>query len=415
MAVVVGALALGSAALVGFVSRTPAAVRLAKPPPEASAARHGPHFTPEEISRDGDFQGPGYLSVALFLAIEIVTLLWLARGPASWLLDRLNRLPGGWFLQAIVLAAAVTLILMAVTLPLGYVSHAIDSAWGLSTQSAMGWLLDQGRNLLVGAVTSAVTATVFFGLVRWQSRSWWLWGWAAFTLLTALLVFLYPVVIAPLFNRFTPLHDHALVQRAHALATEAGVTLGKVLVADASKRTTAENAYVAGLGKSKELVVYDTLLKQQNEKETEFVIAHELGHEQKHHVIKYVVIASLGLFVWFGVLWWLSGRAALWRWAGASGVGDLHALPMLLLFATIAATLTLPVQNAISRHFESQADAVAMQLTHDPAPAVAAFRRLAFSNLADLRPPRPAVWLLFTHPPVAERIRAVLSDARAAP
>jgi STE24 endopeptidase len=88
---------------------------------------------------------------------------------------------------------------------------------------------------------------------------------------------------------------------------------------------------------------------------------------------------------------------------------------MLLLYATVATVLTLPVQNAISRHFESQADGVAMQLTHDPAPAVAAFRRLAFANLSDLRPPAPAVWLLFTHPPVADRIEAVLSEAEGTP
>jgi Zn-dependent protease with chaperone function len=390
-------------------------VRLAKPPASATAAELGAHFTPAQIARDGDYQGPAYLSTALFLVVSLATLVWLARGPVRAMVDRLQHVPGGWPVRTLLVAVAVTAILTIATLPLGYVGHMINKAWGLSTQGVGSWLLDQGRGLLVAGVTSAVTALVFFGLVRWQPRTWWLWGWAAFSLLTALLVFLYPLVIAPLFNKFTPLQDKALVASVHRLADDAGVHIDEVLVADASKRTTAENAYVAGLGNSKQLVVYDTLLREQDPKETRFVIAHELGHEQKNHVPKFVVIASGGLFIAFAVLWWLSHRASVWHWGGAQGVGDLRALPMLLLFATVATVLTLPVQNAISRHFESQADAVAMQLTHDPAPAVAAFRRLAFANLSDLRPPAPAVWLLFTHPTVVDRIEAVLSEAKATP
>jgi Zn-dependent protease with chaperone function len=408
-------LALGSAGLVAFVSRTPASIRLAKPPPSAAAADRGAQFTPAEISRDGDYQGPGYLSTALYLVVSIATLVWLARGPVRWMVDRLEHVPGGWPVRTFLVTAAVTLILTIATLPLAFVGHMINDAWGLSTQGVGAWLVDQGRGLLVAGVTSSVTALVFFGLVRWQPRTWWLWGWAAFSLLTALIVFLYPLVITPLFNRFTPLQDKTLVASVHRLAAAAGVHIDEVLVADASKRTTAENAYVAGLGKSKQLVVYDTLLRQQDPKETEFVIAHELGHEKKNHVVKGVAIASLGLFVSFAVLWWLSRRGFLWHWGGAEGIGDLRALPLLLLYATIATVLTLPVQNAISRHFESQADSVAIQLTHDPTPAVAAFRRLAFANLSDLRPPAAAVWLLFTHPPVVDRIQAVLSEAKTTP
>jgi STE24 endopeptidase len=404
----------GSAGVVAFVSRTPAAIRLNRPPPEATAADKGAHFTAAEIARDGDYQGPNYLSIGLSLAVTLLTLVWLARGPVRWMLNRLEHVPGGWPVQTAIVAAAVAAILALATLPLGYVGFVIDRAWGVSTQGIPSWLTDQGRSFLITGVTSVVTALAFFGLVRWQPRWWWLLGWAAFSLLTLVLVFLYPLVITPLFNKFTPLHDEKLVNSVHRLAAEAHVHIDQVLVADASKRTTAENAYVAGLGASKRLVVYDTLLAQQNPKETEFVIAHELGHEQKNHVLKGVAFACLGLFVAFVLLLALSGRVSIWRWGGASGVSDLRALPLLLLFATVVTVLTLPFQNGISRHFESQADSVAIQLTHDPAPAVAAFRRLAFANLSDLRPPELAVWLLYTHPPVRDRIQAVLSQAKPA-
>jgi STE24 endopeptidase len=408
-------LAFGSAGVVAFVSRTPASIRLARPSQAATSPDRGASFTPEEISRDGDYQGPAYLSTFLYLVISLVTLVWLARGPVRWMVERFQHVPGGWPVHALLIALVVTAVLTLAALPLGFVGYMIDRAWGLSTQGVTGWLSDQGRGLLVTGVTSAVTAMVFFGLVRWQPRTWWLWGWAAFSLLTAVLVFLYPLVIAPLFNKFTPLHDQELVSTAHRLARDAGVDINKVLVADASKRTTAENAYVAGLGKSKELVIYDTLLRRQDPKETEFIIAHELGHDKENHVLKGVAVASLGLFVAFAALWWSSHRASFWHWGGASGVADLRALPLLLLFATVATVLTLPIQNGVSRHFESQADSVAMQLTHDPTPAVAAFRRLALANLSDLRPPKLAVWVLFTHPPIADRIRAVLSEGKATP
>jgi STE24 endopeptidase len=407
-------LILGSAGLVAFVSRTPAAIRLNRPPPEAAAADKGADFTPAQIARDGDYQGPNYLALGLSLAITLLTLVWLARGPVRWMANRLEHVPGGWAVRTVLVVAAVTAIVTIATLPLGYVGYVIDKAWGVSTQNASGWVMDQGRSFLVTAVTSVVTALAFFGLVRWQPRWWWLLGWLAFSLLTAVLVFLYPLVITPLFNKFTPLHDPRLLSSVHRLAAEAHVHIDEVLVADASKRTTAENAYVAGLGSSKRLVIYDTLLTQQNPKETEFVIAHELGHEKKNHVLKGVGLACVGLLVAFALLRVLSGRASIWHWGGAMGVGDLRALPLLLLFATVMTVLTLPIQNGFSRHFESQADAVAIHLTHDPGPAVAAFRRLAFANLSDLRPPELAVWLLYTHPPVQDRIQAVLSAANPA-
>jgi STE24 endopeptidase len=252
---------------------------------------------------------------------------------------------------------------------------------------------------------------VFFGLVRWLPRWWWLAGWAAFSVLTVLFTFLWPIAIAPLFNKFTPLDDPQLTKRIVALADEAGVPLKEVLVADASKRSTAENAYVAGLGGTKQLVLYDTLLKNGDDDETLFVVAHELGHKVRDHVVKGLALSCLGLFLGFAVLGWLSHRSDVWSWAGAGGVTDIRALPLLLAFASLAALLTLPIQNTVSRHFETQADETAMTLTHDPDTAVRVFRRLAFSNISDLRPPPIATWLLFTHPPVADRIEAVVAGS----
>ena len=143
---------------------------------------------------------------------------------------------------------------------------------------------------------------VFFALVRWQPRTWWLWGWGAFTLLSVLLAFVWPVLVAPLFNRFTPLQDRDLSGRIRALAAAADVSLGDVLVADASRRSTAENAYVAGFSQTKRMVLYDTLLRSGTERETLFVVAHELGHEAESHVLKNIALSSAGLLGRFSLL-----------------------------------------------------------------------------------------------------------------
>lgn len=406
-AVLVGLIvALVAAGVVAIVSRAPASLRAGAHEGSTDPSL-GATFTDAEIARHGAYRGPGYLAVLLTLIVEVVALLLIARGPFA---AAVERLPQAWPLRAALGGALLAVWMWIVLVPLAYVQgFAIRHAWGLSTQSVTGWLSDQGKGLFLSIVFAAIGALVFYGVVRWQPRAWWLIGWAAFSVLQLLLVYLFPVVIAPLFNRFTPVDD-ALATRVKAIATEAGVEIDQVLVADASRRTTTENAYVAGLGATKRVVLDDTLLAGGDEGETMFVVAHELAHEAEGHVLKGVALSSLGLLVAFGALAWLSARAGPWSWAGAAGVSDIRGLPLLMLAAIVLATLLTPASNSVSRIFEADADRIAFELTGEAGPAVRAFRRLAFSNLADLRPPRALVYLLFSHPPIPERIRAALSQ-----
>ena len=412
----IAVLALGVAGIVALASRAPAALRGAEPPPGATDPARGADFDATAIARGEALRRPGYLSFALGAGLQLATLLILARGPMAGIVDRLERAPGGWPLRAVAGGIALAVILALVALPLSYVrGFVVQHDWGLSTQDLGGWLSDQTRSLLVTAVTLAVAALAFFAVVRWRPTSWWLWGWAAFTLLTLLLTYLYPVVIAPLFFKFTPLENEALAADIRALARDAGVAVDEVLVADASRRTTTENAYVAGLGATRQVVVYDTLLEAGSEAETRLVVAHELGHEKERHVLKNVALASVALLGSFALLAWLARAGPVWSWAGASGVGDVRALPLLALFAVAAGFVLLPAENLISRTFERQADRWAIELTEDPDTAVRAFRRLAFANVADLDPPRIAVWTLFTHPPIPERIEFFLEEGGNSP
>jgi STE24 endopeptidase len=407
-AVLIAALALASAVALALASRAPAAVRTERTAPGATDAARGASFTDAEIARHGRYRAPSYLSYALHVVLGAAVLVVLARGPMRGFVDRIEGWPGGWVTRAIVCSIAVLVVTTLASLPLAYVrGFAMEHAWGLSTQDTGSWLSDVLRSLLVGAVTSAVAAVAFYGLVRWQPRAWWIWGWGAFTLLTALFVFVWPVLVAPLFNKFTPLEDAALAQRITSIAADAGIELDEVLVADASRRTTAENAYVAGLGGTKRMVLYDTLLAAGDERATLFVVAHELGHARESHVVKNVALSSVGLFVGFAALALLARHEPVWAWAGASGIGDVRALPVLLLFLAAAELAVLPAANGVSRAFEAHADRIAVALTDDPDAAVRSFRRLAYSNIADLRPPAPLVWALFSHPPTPDRIRAV--------
>lgn len=406
---VVGAVALCSAGLVALVSRTPEQIRRNEPPPDATDPAHGADFSDEQVARHGAYRGPSYLGTGLAVVVELAVLIVLARGPMGRLVAQIERVPGGLIVHALLAGAAVAVIAALASFPLSFVrGHMMERAWGQSTQDAAGWVSDAVRALLVAAVTAGIAAAAFFGVVRLAPRTWWVWGGLAFTALTMLLVFIYPVAIAPLFNKFTPLSDDGLTNRIRVLGDKAGVKLSEVLVADASRRTTAENAYVAGLGATKQVVLYDTLLASGGEQETLFVVAHELGHRRENHIVKSLLLSSAGLFASFGALYLLSKRAGLWEWARAEGIGDLRALPVLLIFAALAGLVALPLQSFVSRRFEAHADRIAVELTGDPDIAVRSFRRLAFSNLADLRPSGLAVATLYSHPPVGDRIRAVL-------
>lgn len=402
-------LTLVGAGIVAWASRAPASLRDAETPPNAIDPSLGARFSDEQVARGEALRSPGYLSFAVTTVLQLATLLILARGPMGKLLGMIERLPGGWPVRALLAGVSLALILFLLGLPIGYVrGYVVQHDWGLSTQDLGGWLSDQFRGLLVSSVTLAVASIAFFGVVRWRPGTWWLWGWGVFTAMTVVLVYLYPVLIAPLFFKFTPVEDQPLANEIKAVAQKAGIDVDEVLVADASRRTTAENAYVAGFGSTRQVVVYDTLLTGGGEAETLFVVAHELGHTKENHVLKNIALASLGLLVSFALLGWLGRNASLWEWAGAQGVGDLRALPLLAAFALTMGTVLLPAENTLSRSFERRADDWAISLTGDADTGVRAFRRLAFANIADLEPPTVAVWALFSHPPIPERIEFFL-------
>lgn len=359
-------------------------------------------FSHEDVERACRYHRPLYFAAAarLLLAVAVYSLLaW------SWIGDRLwSAVDGlGWAGAAAAWAALVLVVATLVRLPLDvWRGLVFERRWGFSKQSAGSWTADQAKGL---AITVALGSGVWVSAVALGRAlpGWWaLPAAAALALLTLFLAFVAPVVLEPLFNHFEPLADTQLAAELRQLAVDAGVPIHDVLVADASKRTTKSNAYVSGLGATRRVVLWDTLLQSTGSREVKLVIAHELGHRRERHAAKFTALFILGGGV--GVL-------ALWAVLGALSPRDFPVA--LLLFAGLS-LLGMPVLTTLSRRWERVADRWSLDLTHDLAAFESTHVGLARENLSDLAPPRLAYLLLFTHPTAPERLAFGRATAGAA-
>jgi STE24 endopeptidase len=353
-------------------------------------------FAPDEIERARTYHRPLYLALGADLALGAATLLVLALPPAG---DGVYGWTSGlvWPLRTLAFAALVVALGSLVRLPLAFWrGHVHERRWGFSTQSARAWLVDHAKGEAIGIGLTCTALVGLVALVRAMHGWWPAPAAAAAALLVLVLTFVAPFLLEPVFNRFEPLADDELARDLRALAERAGVPVRDVLVADASRRTTKSNAYVSGIGRTRRVVVYDTLLERSSAAEVRLVVAHELGHRRDRHVAKGTILAMTGAAAAVLVVW-----AAL-----GTGAGDPRNVPWILLVALGLELAGLPPLTALSRRWERAADLVSLELTHDPAAFEAAHRSLALSNLADLDPPRPLYLLLFTHPTPPERLAA---------
>jgi STE24 endopeptidase len=349
-------------------------------------------FTAAERAREQAFHAavhpPAYLGLALGLLV--VAVLGLSPLGAR-LVDRLG---GWWGLKVLVAALGVALVQQLVTLPTSIRSEQVLREYGLSTQTWGSWFVDLGKGF---AVSGVLTVLALLPLV-WLGRRMPQWWWAPASLGAAVLVlvvsFGYPVVIEPVFNKFTPLAPGELRTSLLQLAAEDHVKVDQVLVADASRRTTALNAYVSGFGATKRIVVYDTLMEKATPEEVRLVVAHELGHAKRKDVLHGTLIGALAAAAGLCLLGALIGTR----------MGEPRTIPLLLAVIALAGFVFSPVMQLVSRHIEARADVHSLDLTHDPATFIASEKRLTLTNLGDLDP-NPVLYALFaSHPSGPERI-----------
>ena len=348
------------------------------------------------------------------LAAGLAAALALGLTPlGAKLVDLVARPFGGhWIAQAVLGGLAVVFLLELVAVPFAAWRHTVVSSYGLSTQGWGGWAGDLAKSYAVGLVIGGAALLGFWAVVRWSPRWWWALGAAGAAALVALLSFVLPVVVEPIFTRFTPMEQGELRTSLLELAERDGVPVRDVLVADASRRTRAVNAYVSGYGPTRRIVVYDTLLREATPAEVTGVVAHELGHAERDDVLSGTLLGAAGAAAGVIVLYLLGAWSPLLRLAGVDAIGRPQAIGLIIAVVTVAGLAAGPWQAFVSRRVEARADAHALALTDDPAAFESMQGRLATVNLADPDPPRWEYLWSASHPSAVERIAAARAYAR---
>jgi STE24 endopeptidase len=335
-------------------------------------------------------------------AVELGVLVLAARRPPRRLLGA--RRP---VLAGAATAAGLSGGLAAITLPLAAISRERSRKVGLVTQGWGGWAADRAKGLAIETAITAAGGALLVTGVRRLGRDWWIPGAGVLVAFGVLGATAAPVLLDPLFNRFTPLPEGGLRGDVLELAERAGVRVGEVYEVDASRRTTAANAYVGGLGPTKRVVLFDTLLRDFTPEEVRLVVAHELGHQRFRDVPRGLLFLALVA---------PSGLLAVARAGERVAPRGEERGPAIVAATALAAALLVPfltiVSNQLSRGIEVRADRFAMELTGEPAALVGFHRRIAVQNVADPDPPGWVRILLGTHPTTMERIGHALAVER---
>ena len=349
------------------------------------------YFSAAQVERAEDFRGPQRLLALAGLGLSGATLVLIAlRLPRE-------RLRGRPLSSAAAAGAGIALALVVVNLPLDAVRHDRAVDVGLSTQDWGPWLGDIGKSAAISALFAAGGAALAVALWRRFGRRWWLPASAAVVAVSAVFVYASPLVIEPLFNRFDALPEGKLRADVVELADRAGVDVGEVYRVDASRRTSGANAYLAGLGPTKRVVLYDNLIDEFTPAEVRSVVAHELAHVKYDDVPRGLLF--LAIVAPFGML--VVQRIAERLAPGARGGDVVPALALALAVVVFAAQIA---GAYVSRAVEARADAFALRLTGDVDAFVSLERRLTVQNISEPEPPTLLHTLFGTHPTAVERI-----------
>jgi STE24 endopeptidase len=336
---------------------------------------------------------------------DAVTLIILLSGFLPLLVGFILSWELNVILSGLIFFGILALISSVLDIPFSlYSTFVIEKKYGFSTITLKLWIADLIKSLLLSAILMGILLGAMLALIRYAEYSWWFWGWLVFSGFQLLMVWLYPVLIAPLFNKYEPVQDEMLKEAIIALMTKVGLKTEGVFQVDAGKRSTHTNAYFTGLGKTKRIVLYDTLLTSHSSDEILSVLAHEAGHWKKKHIMKQLIfteIAALGVF-------YLIYRLMEWPLLYHTfGFEEKIPYAGLLLIAALFGTVSFfqtPISAMVMRKFEREADDYCLNLIGTAKPMANALKRLAKDNLANLHPHPFYAWYYYSHPPLAERI-----------
>jgi len=310
--------------------------------------------------------------------------------------------------QALIFFATLAVINGITGLPFDlYHTFVLERKYGFSTITWKLWLADFFKSLLISAIMMAIIVSVLIAFITYLPKSWWFWGWTFFTLFQLVMLWLYPVLIAPLFNKFEPIQDESLKGKIMALLSKAGLQAKGIYQVDEGKRSKHTNAYFTGIGKTKRIVLYDTLLSSHTQEEIVSVLAHEIGHWKKKHILKQLAFMVLASLILFYLVYLIVSWPPLYGAFGMIQTPVYAGLFLVSLYLAAGGFFFSPAGSAITRHFEREADRMAFDLTGTTKPMVSALKRLAKDNLSNLHPHPWYVRFYYSHPPLTERIECL--------
>lgn len=331
-----------------------------------------------------------------------IILYFIASGTSNYLAGFAHNITESGYLAFLIYTAVAGIVYSLIFMPLSYYSsYYIEHKYELSNQTFAGWVTENLKAAAVGSIIALPVLLLFYYIISEFPEMWWLLFASAMFLFSVILAQLVPVLIMPLFYKITPLDDDELKKRINALATKAGLKIENVYKFDMSKNTKKANAAFTGLGKTKRIILGDTLLEDFDKDQIETVIAHEMGHYAKKHIVKNLLMGTLSSFL---TLWIIS---LLYNWSlpvfGFTRPDEIAAFPLILLWSTIIGIIQTPLTNYISRRFEYEADEYAVRITGKKEALAEALNKLTDQNLGD-REPHPLVeWYSYSHPSTGKR------------
>jgi len=332
-------------------------------------------------------------------------LVILLSGFLPWLVKIINPWGFGYVASGLIFFAILSIFANLVRIPFNlYDTFVIEGRYGFNAMTLKIWISDLFKSMILLAILGGLLLCLLLALVVYGGETWWVWAWMGVGGFELIMLWLFPRVIAPLFNKFEPIDNKALEHRIGTLMEKVGLRAKGVFRMDAGKRSKHTNAYFTGIGKNKRIVLFDTLLESHTEEEVLTILAHEVGHWKKKHLLKQIIFLELlSLAIFYAVakclewplLYQTFGFQELIPYVGLFLIGAL--LSPLGYFAQ-------PLESAISRKFEREADDFALDLMETAEPMRSALKRLAIDNLANLTPHPLYAWFYYSHPPLVERI-----------
>lgn len=343
------------------------------------------------------------LGLASMVLSLIILLGFYYSGLSFWLANL--KIGNSIIFVFLIFVVSFLLILAFLGLPLNFYSGYIhEHKWNFSNYTIKSWLWEQVKAFLVGLILMSLLLGLLFWIMALSPRSWWLIGGLAFAFVSVVLATIFPVVILPIFNKYTPIQKKELTDPLEKILSEGGLKSSGFFKEDMSRQTKKENAFLAGLGKTRRVVLGDNLMESMSIPEIESIIAHEVGHYKYSHIWKNLVIGTVQGLVVFFILNWI--MRTLFAQFLTSTTWNLTLFPMfVILMGGISSFLFGPLGNALSRYFERQADRYALMTIQDKKAYMTAMAGLADRNLSNAYPEWWVKLLYYSHPPIGERLK----------